>query len=96
MTLKATVNQSAVISAENNFTDECSIRGDFTISVTSPGLTVVTLQRSFDEGSTWLDVESFTEQTETNARELIAGMLYRLGVKTGDFNTTSVTVRLAK
>lgn len=56
----------------------------------------VTLQRSFDRGENWEDFESYTENTSKVHTDYEIGVAYRIGVKTGDYNTAEVDVRLSK
>ena len=44
----------------------------------------VWLQRSFDDGTTWLDVESFTTATEKTVQNPTWGVKWRLGIKSSD------------
>jgi len=50
----------------------------FNISVSGFGTATVALQRSFDDGSSWKTIESYTADTEKYATEVEAGVLYRL------------------
>ena len=85
---------TASITAENSFTDWIELKGIFDISVGGSGWTAtVTLQRSFDSGTTKLNVEPFTSATE---KYVIAGSkaYYRIGVATGDFGSGTIPVRI--
>jgi|2_EtaG_2_1085320.scaffolds.fasta_scaffold72798_1 hypothetical protein len=87
-------NVTAAITAQNTFTDEFQIAGHFNLSISGTFSATVTVQRSFDNGSTWLDVDTFTEPYEGvgyDAEELF----YRVGVETGDFTSGTVDVRLS-
>ena len=55
----------------------------------------VTLQRSFDSGTTWFDVTTWTANSEQWLKDEEHGVLYRLGVKNGAYTTGSVAVRLS-
>jgi len=77
------------------------IIGWFNISVqlTSGGVgslggTVVTLQRSFNNGTLWRDVKQYTLPSEEYGFEP-EGALYRIGVKTAQYQA-SVDVRLGQ
>lgn len=87
------------ISSENNFTAGVNPGGEaghLNISVSGATWTAtVTLQRSFDGGSTWHDVATYTENTEADLQDPDPNVLYRIGVKTGDFTSDTVTVRLS-
>jgi hypothetical protein len=83
----------ATITAENSFTDPPIIPINMSISGTF--VATVVLQRTFDGGRNWLDVESFTEPAERQISEPEPGVLYRLGVKTGGFTSGTIYVRLS-
>lgn len=54
------------------------IQGCFNLSLSGFGSGSITVQRSFDDGSTWLDVESFTTDVERRGSEPEDKVLYRL------------------
>ncbi len=91
---KANVN--ATLTAQNTYTDEVSIRGDFNISVSGTWAGTVTVQRSFDSGTTFVDVEGFTANTEKAGFETQNSMVYRIGFKTGDYTSGSALVRISQ
>ena len=66
-----------------------SISGTWTSST-------VTVQRSFDSGSTWLDVDTFTQNVEIVGFEPEGRVYYRIGVKAGEFGTGTIAVRLSQ
>ena len=55
--------QTRSIAAENLFTDAVSLAGYFNISITGTWAGTLTVQRSFDSGSTWYDVDQWTSNT---------------------------------
>lgn len=83
------------------FTDPLSIpaltdpqkKTSFNLSVSETFEATITVQRRFDEG-TWLDVETFTEPGEFIGDEIESNVEYRAGVKTGDFTSGTVELRL--
>lgn len=81
------------ITAENTFTDTAVFDGDFNFSVsgTFSNNPTVTVQRSTD-GSSWVDVDTFTAAGEFVGFEPEPSMYYRAGVKTGEFGSGSSTV----
>ena len=81
------------ISAENTFSDALSLRGDFSISIGGLSDSTLTVQRSFDGGSNWADVDTFTSAYEGNGYDAV-GAQYRAGVKTGDYGSDTVVVSL--
>lgn len=88
MTTKAT----ASLTAQNTFSTGVSIEGYFNLSISGTFVATVTVQRSTDN-STWADVDSFTVATETVGFEP-EFMYYRVGVKTGNYTSGTVVVRL--
>jgi hypothetical protein len=53
------------------------LTGPFNVSVSGFGTATVALQRSFDNGITWLNVESYNSNTERVGDEPEAGVFYR-------------------
>ena len=53
------------VTAENTFSDGLYTEGAFNLSISGTFLATVTVQRSFDQGSTWRDVDTFTAPIET-------------------------------
>ena len=84
------------IVAEDTFSNPLSIRGgQFNFSLWGTFVATVVVQRSFDGGTTWLDVDTFTAPTEEVGMEA-TGALYRAGVKTGAFTSGTANVRLSQ
>ena len=84
------------ITAENQFSDRAVIRGYFNFSLSGTWVATVTVQRSFDDGATWLDVKTFVGNTEEYGFEPETGVLYMFGVKTGAFTSGTVVGRLSQ
>ena len=91
------------ISAENQFTESIRIdpvyAGRLNVSVSGDNWTaVVTLQRHFfDElAGVWHDVDIFTSKAETSFVDLEQGNEYRIGVKTGDYTSGPIPVRISR
>lgn len=83
------------IEAENSFSDDIAIRkGFFNLSIWGTFSASVVVQRSFD-GTTWLDVATFTSPTEEAGFEP-TGADYRAGVKTGAYSSGTVNVRISQ
>lgn len=85
---------SKSITAENTFTDAVQLEGYFNLSLSGTWVATITVQRSIDN-STWVDVDTFTDNTEEVGFEPEL-MWYRVGVKTGDFTSGTVVVRLGR
>lgn len=93
------------ITGEDQFTDvfvppsnpQHPKMGNCTLSITGSGWDAsVILQRSFDKGETWHDVETFTENEQVNLFDATIGIYYRAGVKSGNFTDGPLTIKLAK
>jgi hypothetical protein len=84
------------IDNENLFTDAVEIVSYFNISISGTWAGTVTVQRSFDGGSTWFDVATWTENTEEYGLEPERGVYYRVGIKTGEFTSGTAAVRLSQ
>lgn len=87
-------NVTASITAENTFTDKQQVIGHFNLSISGTWAATVTVQRSWD-GSNWFDVDTFTSNYEGvgfDAEEVY----YRAGVKTGDFTSGTVVLRISE
>ena len=83
---------SASLSAQNTFTDTVTHEGYFNLSITGTFAATVTVQRSFN-GSDWHDVDSFTGPAEEVGFEP-ESIYYRAGIKTGDYTSGTVNIRL--
>ena len=84
---------TATITGDDSFTTEAYLEGYFNLSISGTFSATVTVQRSFDKGSTWLDIDSFTSATEEVGFEPET-VKYRVGVKSGDYTSGSIVVRL--
>ena len=85
---------SANITAENTFTTAVRLEGYFNLSISGTWVATVTVQRSIDN-STWVDVDTFTTNSEEVGFEP-EFMWYRVGVKTAEFTSGTVVVRLGR
>ncbi len=59
-----------------------NINGPFNVSVSGFGVGTVALQRSFDNGTNWVTVESYETDAEKVADEPEAGVQYRFNCST--------------
>lgn len=84
------------ITAQNQFTDPAELNGYFNISISGDWSGTLTVQRSFDSGSTWFDVNSWTENTEEYGFEAEAGVQYRAGCKDGEYESGTIALRLSQ
>lgn len=86
-------NVTANITAQNTFTDKLQVIGHFNLSISGTWSATVTVQRSWD-GTVWLDVDTFTSNYEGVGFEA-EEIYYRVGVKTGDFTSGTVALRIS-
>jgi hypothetical protein len=84
------------VTAENTFSDGLYTEGAFNLSISGTFVATVTVQRSFDQGSTWRDVDTFTAPIETYGTDPEPVVVYRAGVKTGDFTSGTVNIRIGR
>ena len=83
------------ITAQNQFSSSVVLTGYFNLSISGTWVATVTVQRSFDSGDTWFNVDTFTENTQEYGLEPERDVYYRIGVKTGDFTSGEVVLRLS-
>ena len=88
-------NDTDTISAQNTFSTPIYIKGDFNFSLWGTWSATVFVQRSFDEGTTWLDVEELTDNSELIGYEP-EGANYRWGIKTGGYTSGDANGRLGQ
>lgn len=86
---------TATIEAENTWSGPLLLQGQFNISAQPGSGSTVTLQRRFGASGSWLDIETYTGNTEKQATELEDDVYYRLGVAAGDYSA-ACTVRLSQ
>ena len=84
------------IDAENIWSNSASLTGYFNFSLSGTWVATVTIQRSFDQGSTWYDVDTWTANTQEYGLEPENGVYYRFGVKTSEFTSGTVVGRLSQ
>jgi len=91
------------ITAENQFTDliqpslnEDQRDGRLNISISGTFVATVTLQRKFSDDANYYDVEDFYSGYEGYIMDLESAVSYRIGVKTGNYTSGTVNVRLSK
>ncbi len=88
---------TASITAQNTFTDAVLLQGLFNLVISGTWTGTVTFQTSFDGGSTWVDSDTFT----ANIHEIgdVAEddtAIYRCGVKTGEYGSGTVGIRISQ
>ena len=89
---------TASITNANSFTEQAEFdyRRPFNVSVSGTFSATVALQRSFDDGSTWLDVWTTTTAAELVVDTVEPGTLWRIGVRLGDYTSGTVVARVSQ
>jgi len=86
---------TASLTAQNTFSDAVKVHGEFNLSLSGTWAATVFVQRSYDDGSTWLDVESYTANTEQVGSSPEEDVLVRFGVKTGGYTSGTIVGRIS-
>ena len=89
-------SQTRSIAAANQYTDAVEVVGYFNLSISGTWAGTLTVQRSFDAGSTWHDVDTWTENTQEYGLEPEGGIQYRAGIKTAEYTSGTCVVRLSQ
>lgn len=84
------------ISSDNLFTDSVELKGYFNCCLSGTWSATVTVQRSFDYGDTWHDVKQFVANAQEYGFEPESGVYYKIGVKTGDYTSGEIVMRLSQ
>lgn len=87
---------SRSIDSESKWTDSVKLSGYFNLSISGTWIGKATIQRSFDKGDTWLNVDTWTANTEEFGMEPEKDVYYRIGVKEGDYTSGTVNLRLSQ
>lgn len=72
------------------------VRGAANISVWGSFVATVTIQRSFDGGQNWLDIDNYSGPAEMILDEPEGAALYRIGVKAGNYTSGTVMGRIGQ
>lgn len=91
---RAKVTASAT--AQNTATEWVLLQGKFNISASGFGVATCTLQRKFGSAGSALDIETYTADTQKQAEEPEDDVYYRLIVKTGDYTSGTIAMRLSQ
>ena len=83
------------ITAQNIFTEWFELSNTADLSISGVADSTVTVQRTFDGGATIKDVEAFTASTEKVMLGSNNPVLYRVGIKTGEYGTDTVVIKIS-
>ena len=85
------------ITAGDTFTDDMDCKsGSLALSISGTWSGTVTVQRSFDGGATWIDVENFESNIETTIEDPVEDVFYRAGIKADGYTSGTANVGLYK
>ena len=85
---------TASLTAQNTFTTPVTLEGYFNLSISGTFVATVTVQRSHD-GVNWHDIDSWTAPAEEVGFDP-EYRSYRVGIKTGDYTSGTVVIRLGE
>jgi hypothetical protein len=92
----ATQPQIRTLTDKSQFTDAVIMHSYFNVSISGTWTGTITVQRSFDAGSTWADIKSWTANDEEYGFEPERYIYYRIGIKATSAFTGQATVRLSQ
>ena len=86
--------EKKTITAENQWSETIDISaGYFSVSVQGTFVGTVTVQKTYDQGTNWYDVNTFTAPGEYVGLEG-EGSQFRIGAKTGEYSSGTIYVRM--
>jgi hypothetical protein len=96
--ISATQEVSTTISGEDMWSDTFFVDANETIIASMEGSwgATVTVQKTYDEGDTWIDYLSSTSNTNVEIAEIRGDVYYRIGIDTGDYTSGAAELRLSK
>lgn len=88
---------SSSLTAQNTFTDNLTVRGNFNVSISGTWAGTLTLYRAYDNALTpSLVVNTYTANIEDRGFEPEAGVVYKIGFATGDYTSGTAVVRISQ
>ena len=87
---------SASLSAANTYTTALVVRGEANIWISGTWAGTITLQATYDDGSTWIDVATYTANAIDVLYEPEVGIAYRIGFKSGAYTSGTAVVRISQ
>ena len=73
---------------------EVRVQGGFNVSLSGFGTATIGVQRSFDNGSTWVTVEEFSSDVERRGNETEDKVLYRFNCSS--YTSGTIAYRLSR
>ena len=89
---------SASLTAANTDTAPVRVLGEANVWISGAWAGTITLQATYDDGATWLDVPfgSYTANAMDLLYEPEVGIAYRLGFKAGAYTSGTAVVRISQ
>lgn len=87
---------SASLSAANTYTTAMAFRGEVNVWISGTWAGTITLQATYDDGATWIDVQAYTANAVDVLYEPEVGIAYRLGFKPGAYTSGTAVVRISQ
>lgn len=85
------------LTGDNQFSPKFIVykQRDFNVSIRGTFVATITVQRSFDNGIIWRDVQIFSIEDEWVGRNA-ERCKYRIGIKSGNYTSGTAYVRLGR
>ena len=87
---------SASLTAQNTYTAPLRVLGEANIWISGTWAGTITLQATYDDGATWIDVQAYTANAIDVLYEPEVGIAYRLGFKAGAYTSGTAVVRISQ
>lgn len=88
---------SASLTAENTFTTNVALRGNFNVSISGTWAGTITLYVAYDNALTpSLVVNTYTANIQDVGFEPESGAVYKIGFATGDYTSGTAVVRISQ
>jgi hypothetical protein len=87
---------SASLTAANTYTAPLRVLGEANIWISGTWAGTITLQATYDDGVTWIDVQAYTANAVDVLYEPEVGIAYRLGFKPGAYTSGTAVVRISQ
>ena len=89
---------SASLTAANTYTATLRVLGEANIWISGTWAGTITLQATYDDGATWLDVPggTYTANVVDVLYEPEVGIAYRIGFKAGAYTSGTAAVRISQ
>lgn len=87
--------KEASLTAQDTYTAWLQLsKKDFNVGISGTWAGTITVQKSYDNGITALDVEDLTANAQKTGFEPEGGVFYRAGFKTGNYTSGTAVIRL--